>query len=46
VAFVDPIAAAWITAANASGFTAATGFYPNMAGHAFLAGKLKAALRY
>lgn len=46
VVFVDPISAGWITDLNAGGFTSASGFYPNAAGHAFLATRLKAALRY
>lgn len=44
VPFVDPIASGWITADNAPGYTAPTGYYPNTAGHAYLAGRLAAVL--
>ena len=44
VAYVDPIASAWITAANAGNLTSSTGFYPNAQGHAFLAQQLERAL--
>lgn len=44
-AFVDPIAAHWVTGANHGSYTSATGFYPNAAGHAYLATKLAPALR-
>lgn len=44
VPFVDPIALRWITAANHGGYTAATGFYPNAAGHAYLGQRLAAEL--
>lgn len=44
VVFVDPIAARWITPANAPGYTSATGYYPNAAGHAYLGRKLTEAL--
>ncbi len=37
IAFVDPIGSGWITAANAPGYTASTGYYPNARGHAYLA---------
>ncbi len=45
VSYLDPIALHWITAANARGFTATTGYYPNAAGHAYLGHQLAAALR-
>jgi lysophospholipase L1-like esterase len=45
VSYLDPIALHWITAANGPGFTAATGFYPNAAGHASLGHQLAVALR-
>lgn len=44
VAYVDPIASGWITAANAGGLTSSTGFYPNAKGHVYLAERLAAAL--
>ena len=44
VAYVDPIAAGWITSANAGELTAATGYYPNPRGHAYLAELLQTAL--
>lgn len=44
VTYLDPIALRWINPSNAPGFTAATGFYPNAAGHAFLGHKIAAAL--
>lgn len=44
VAYLDPIALRWITAANSPGYTAATGFYPNAAGHAYLGHRLAQAL--
>lgn len=44
VAYVDPIAAGWITPANAGALTASTGFYPNAQGHAYLARRLRTAL--
>lgn len=43
--YLSPIALHWITSANAEGLTAATGFYPNGAGHAYLGHKIADALR-
>ena len=40
VPFIDPIGQHWITEANHAGYTAATGFYPNAAGHAYLGSRL------
>lgn len=44
VAYVDPIRAGWVTADNAPGYTATTGYYPNRAGHAYLGARLATAL--
>ena len=43
VAYVDPLP--WITSDNSEGYLSETGFYPNAAGHRYLATKLTAALR-
>jgi lysophospholipase L1-like esterase len=43
VAYVDPLP--WITSANVEQYLSSTGFYPNAAGHRYLATRLAAALR-
>jgi lysophospholipase L1-like esterase len=43
VAYVDPLP--WITSANTEQYISSTGFYPNAAGHRYLATRLSAALR-
>ncbi len=45
VPYIDVIGRRWITADNAGAFTAATGFYPNAAGHAYLANRLAPVLK-
>ena len=45
VPFVDPIALHWVTEANHAGYTSATGYYPNAAGHAYLGRRLAEVLR-
>lgn len=45
LSYLDPIAAHWVPAATAPSLTAATGFYPNAAGHRLLGTALAAALK-
>ncbi|MGZ6827304.1 MAG: SGNH/GDSL hydrolase family protein, partial [Mycobacteriales bacterium] len=45
VAYVDPIAQHWVSAAAAPSLTAPAGYYPNAAGHALLGRRLVAALK-